>query len=140
MNSNELPHGNAFKPDWEVTPTQAQKWLDSGENIMIVDVRVQPEWDFAHVKGSVLVPLDQLETRAPEIEGMLEENPGCKVLTLCHHGVRSLKAAAFLRDLGIPDVKSIAGGIELWSRTADTNLPRYERQGMSVWPAGSKPV
>ncbi|MBS0192488.1 MAG: rhodanese-like domain-containing protein [Phycisphaerales bacterium] len=128
-----LPAGYAFKDEWEVAPRTLKRLLDEGANVLVIDVRLQPEYDFARIPGSVLVPLDELQTRAEEIIGMLEENPGCKVLTLCHHGVRSLKAAAFLRECGIASVKSIAGGIEAWSTGVDPSVPRYQRQGANVW-------
>ncbi|MBN8597182.1 MAG: rhodanese-like domain-containing protein [Planctomycetes bacterium] len=139
LNEQGLPASYHFKPDWEVTPRDTRKMLDEGANLLVIDVRLKPEWDFAHIKGSVLVPLDELEARAGEICSMVEENPGCSVVTLCHHGVRSLKAAAFLREQGVPNVKSIAGGLEAWSLGADTSVPRYERQGAKVWAAGSIP-
>lgn len=139
INEQGLPTNYNFKPDWEVSPRETKKMLDEGANVMVIDVRLKPEWDFAHVKGSILVPLDELEARGGEICAMVEENPGCVVLTLCHHGIRSLKAAAILREQGIANVKSIAGGIELWSLGADKSVPRYERQGARVWAAGAKP-
>lgn len=140
LNDQGLPASYHFKPDWEVTPRETRKLLDEGGNVLVIDVRLKPEWDFAHIKGSVLVPLDELEARAGEISAMVEENPTCAVLTLCHHGVRSLRAAAFLREQGIANVKSIAGGIEAWSLGADPTMPRYERQGARVWAAGSNPA
>ncbi len=140
LNAQGLPNGYVFKPDWEVTPRETKAMMEQGANVLVVDVRLKPEWEFAHVKGSVLVPLDELEARASEIQAMVDENPGCRVLTLCHHGIRSLKAAAMLRDHGIPDVKSVAGGMEAWSLGADTSVPRYERQGAKVWAAGARPV
>lgn len=139
LNDRGLPASYHFKPDWEVTPRETKAMLDQGANVLVIDVRLKPEWDFAHIKGSVLVPLDELEARAGEIQSMIEENPGCQVLTLCHHGVRSLKAAAFLREQGIAGVKSIAGGMELWSLAADSSVKRYERQGAKVWAAGANP-
>lgn len=137
LNELGLPRTYVFKPEWEVTPRETKKQLDEGANVLVIDVRLQSEYDFAKVKGSVLVPLDELEARAGEIAAMVEENPGCTVLTLCHHGVRSLRAAAFLREWGVGDVKSVAGGIEAWSLGADASVPRYERQGARVWAAGT---
>lgn len=124
-----------FKPDWEVTPVEAKRLLETGSGVLVIDVRLDPEWDFAHVKNTVHVPLDELEARADEIRAMAEKKPGCQVLALCHHGVRSMKAAAYFRSIGLADAKSIAGGIEAWSKGADPSIPRYERQGSSVWPA-----
>ncbi len=124
-----------FKPDWEVTPVEAKRMLDSGASVLVIDVRLEPEWDFAHVKNTVHVPLDELESRADEIQELAAKKPACQVLALCHHGVRSMKAAAYFRSIGLTNAKSIAGGIEAWSKGADPNIPRYERQGASVWPA-----
>jgi rhodanese-related sulfurtransferase len=42
----------------------------------------------------------------------------------CHHGVRSLRAALALRQLGI-NAKSMAGGIDLWSIDIDPAIRRY---------------
>ncbi|HEX8875412.1 MAG TPA: rhodanese-like domain-containing protein [Phycisphaerales bacterium] len=124
-----------FKPDWEVTPVEAKRLLDSGAAVLVIDVRLDPEWDFARVPSTVHVPLDELESRADEIRELAEKTPGCQVLALCHHGVRSMKAAAYFRSIGLANAKSIAGGIEAWSKGADPGVPRYERQGSSVWPA-----
>lgn len=136
--SNEragLPTDYHFKPDWEVTPVEAKRLLDTGAGVLVVDVRLESEWDFAHVKDTVHVPLDELETRAEEIQALASGKPGCQVLALCHHGIRSMKAAAYFRSIGLTNAKSIAGGIEAWSKGADPTVPRYERQGASVWPA-----
>jgi rhodanese-related sulfurtransferase len=39
--------------------------------------------------------------------------------------MRSLNAAEYLANLGYTDVKSIAGGIDAWSREIDASVPRY---------------
>ncbi len=125
LDDRGLPPGYAFKPDLEVTPREAAQMLASGKPVIVVDVRLDSEIQTASIRASfVHIPLDQIESRADEIE------PGdAPVLTLCHHGVRSIKAALALRALGVPNVKSIAGGIELWSAAVDPTVPRYERAG-----------
>ena len=75
----------------------------------------------AALPGSVLVPLDELTERADEIE----PPPGALVVAYCHHGVRSLSAAALLDRLGLPGVASLRGGIDAWSREIDPSVPRY---------------
>ncbi|MEM6757815.1 MAG: rhodanese-like domain-containing protein, partial [Planctomycetota bacterium] len=40
-------------------------------------------------------------------------------------GGRSLKVTQFLRQQGFTDVKSLAGGIDAWSRSIDPDVPRY---------------
>jgi rhodanese-related sulfurtransferase len=39
--------------------------------------------------------------------------------------MRSLNAAAFLEQNGVPNVLSLAGGIEAWSLQIDPKVPRY---------------
>jgi adenylyltransferase/sulfurtransferase len=47
------------------------------------------------------------------------------LVVYCHHGVRSLSAAAYLRRLGHVNVRSLAGGIDAWSCEVDPAVPRY---------------
>ena len=44
---------------------------------------------------------------------------------ICHHGVRSLQVAYFLKHHGFSDVINLAGGINAWSREVDTAVPLY---------------
>ncbi len=96
-----------------------------GEPIYLVDVR-QP-WEHELVRlpsmgsGDVLVPLDQLAEHVDE----LAPPEGALVVTYCHHGVRSINAAAMLEQLGHARVASLAGGIDAWSQLIDPSLPRY---------------
>ncbi|CAG1004671.1 putative adenylyltransferase/sulfurtransferase MoeZ [Phycisphaerales bacterium] len=125
LDAGGLPVGAPFHAEFEITPRDAKAALDAGR-VLLVDVRTQPEWDLVHVPGSLHIPLDQIADRHDEIE----PRPGQRVVLLCHHGRRSLDAANVLRATGRPDLadsKSVAGGIELWSLSADAAVPRYER-------------
>jgi len=44
---------------------------------------------------------------------------------MCHHGIRSLDAAAFLKSHGFTNVRSMRGGIAVWSAVVDPNVPQY---------------
>lgn len=125
---NGLPAGYQFKPQYEVTAKEARAQLAAG-SLLIVDCRTQEEWDLVHVPGTVHIPLDQIEKRHDEVEPAA----GQHVAVLCHHGVRSMRAAVALRALGHGDVRSVAGGIDAWSLAADPAVRRYERG-----PSGSR--
>lgn len=131
-----VPLNHRLQPEWELTPVAARAQLDAGQ-LLIVDVRLEPEWHFARVPGVnvVHIPLHELENRWEDLAEHPAVQSGAAVAALCHHGVRSLKAATLLRELGLPGVKSIAGGIEGWSRAVDRTVPRYQRDGMKVWSA-----
>ena len=48
------------------------------------------------------------------------------IIAHCHTGVRSLELARHLRLEGkFTDVKSMSGGIDVWSVTVDSSVPRY---------------
>ena len=102
-----------------VSPSEASKMLAEDSEAVLIDVREQWEYDIAHIKNSVLIPLHRLK------DGMQNlPKEGTKIV-MCHHGSRSLLAAAFLVQQGYSPVVNLQGGIDAWSRTVDKNVPRY---------------
>jgi len=75
---------------------------------VLIDVREQDEWDAGHAPDARLVPLSQLQERV----GELPENT--KLLIVCHSGMRSMRATAFLRAEGL-DAVNVIGGMVAWS-------------------------
>ena len=103
----------------EVTPAELRRVLDSGRPVVLVDVREVPEWNLVRLEGARLAPLSQL----PGLVNALD--PAADIVAYCHHGVRSLQAATFLRSVGLPNVRSLAGGIDRWAREIDPEMVRY---------------
>jgi rhodanese-related sulfurtransferase len=95
--------------------------LRRGEPLYLLDVRRPDEHETARIQGSVLIPLDELSSRTDEIEPA----EGALIVAYCHHGVRSLSAAALLERAGFQNVVSLRGGIDAWSREIDPAVPRY---------------
>lgn len=95
--------------------------LSAGEPVLLLDVRKPWEHESAALPGSQLIPLDELPHRAAEVK--VPENG--VVVAYCHHGIRSLSAAAFLEQAGVAPVVSLAGGIDAWSLHVDPKVPRY---------------
>ena len=87
---------------------------------VLLDVRFPEEHAYVALPGSVLIPLPELDERAEELEAFR----GRPIVVYCHHGVRSLDGAAYLRSRGLEAV-SLRGGIDLYSRAVDPRLPRY---------------
>ena len=48
------------------------------------------------------------------------------IVFYCHTGQRSLDAATYFAGHGFENVRSMTGGIDLWSRAVDGSVPRYE--------------
>ncbi|MCE9589925.1 MAG: rhodanese [Planctomycetes bacterium] len=116
-----LPPNYPFQPDWEVTPRQVKAMLDAGDDFVLIDCRTPGEYQVTRVEGSVLVPLQEVAARLPELEKYRDQ----KIVVNCHHGVRSLRMTAALRQQGFEDVKSMAGGIDLWAMDIEPGMKRY---------------
>jgi rhodanese-related sulfurtransferase len=116
-----LPPGYPLRPDWEITPREYVRRKAAGEKIIVVDVRPQSGREIACIPDTIHIPLQEIESRADEV---VDADGSC-VVTLCHHGVNSLRAAAVLRHAGVQNVLSMAGGIHLWSVDIDPSVPIY---------------
>lgn len=103
----------------EVTPAELQRELGAGRRVLLLDVREPHEWELVRMEGAQLAPLARLPGVAPTLD------PEVEVVTYCHHGARSLQAANFLRSVGLPRVRSLAGGIDRWALDVDREMVRY---------------
>lgn len=115
----------------QIAVRELARLLASGASIRLVDVRAPWEHATARLPDSVLIPLPELEDRWSELlprSAGGEQPDGVAIeliVTYCHHGVRSLGAAAVLETKGLGPVASLAGGIDAWSRLIDPIVPQY---------------
>ncbi|MFI5234393.1 MAG: molybdopterin-synthase adenylyltransferase MoeB [Gemmatimonadales bacterium] len=86
---------------------------------LVLDVRELWEWELVHLRGAVHVPLSELPARLGELDTRRE------IVTLCHHGMRSLSARELLRGAGFARVRSLAGGIDAWALEVGQGMVRY---------------
>src|SRR5262245_47589521 len=105
----------------QIEVAELARKLQAGESVYLLDVRQPWEHETAALRGSVLIPLNELVARRDEIH----PPAGALVVTYCHHGLRSLSAANRLEELGLGPVVSLAGGIDAWSIAVDPAVPRY---------------
>jgi rhodanese-related sulfurtransferase len=103
----------------EITPAELKARLNSGEKLVLVDVREPWEQEICRIEGARLVSLGALAASLNTLPDVDE------VICYCHHGMRSLDTAAWLRFQGFEKAKSLAGRIERWSLEIDPNVPRY---------------
>lgn len=108
-------------PVREVTVNSLSEWIAAKENLTLVDVREEWEFNLGALAESVHIPLGTLAQRVDE----LGDHKDKTIVTICHHGVRSLHAAAFLQGAGFTRVFSLRGGTDAWSREIDKTLARY---------------
>lgn len=105
----------------EIEPKALADRLARGDATYLLDVREPFEYRIASLPGSVLMPLGELQQRLHDVR----PPEGALLVTICHHGVRSLQASLWLRSVGFPEAVSLAGGIDAWSATVDPSVPRY---------------
>jgi rhodanese-related sulfurtransferase len=99
---------------------EVKTWLANGSGpVALLDVREPWEFEVCRIEGSRLIPLSQLPARLNELD------PARPTVVVCHHGVRSLRAAAFLEHCGFEDVVNLSGGIDAWARTVDPAMAVY---------------
>ena len=103
----------------DLSPTDLHRRLLAGDDLHLIDVREEMEFEYCHLPGSQLIPLDELPRRAAEIR---TEGP---VVMICHHGVRSAHAAGYLRHLGRTNVLNLRGGVDAWAAQVDPDFPVY---------------
>lgn len=97
---------NTFR---QITQAEAKKMMDS-QDVLILDVREQDEFDTGHIPGAVLFPVGEItEGSAADVIPKSET----VVLVYCRSGNRSLKAAQRLVEFGYTNVYEF-GGINSW--------------------------
>ena len=84
-----------------------QTVADRLDQVQLVDVRYDTEWQAGHIEGAVHIPEDELEDRLDELD---RNRP---VITVCRAGTRSDDAAEWLRGQGL-DAESLDGGMLAW--------------------------
>ena len=90
-------------------------------SILLLDCRTPEEHATARIAGSLLIPMQELPERLAEIEAWRDQ----PIIVHCHHGMRSLRVATWLREKGFAQVQSMQGGIDAWSADVDPSVPRY---------------
>ena len=92
----------------QITPQEAKRIMDSGEEHIILDTREQDEFDEGHIPGAILIPYTEIENKAEE---MLPDKDKL-ILVYCRSGRRSKIAAENIVKLGYTNVKEFGGIID----------------------------
>lgn len=116
---NSLNNGLFDMDNAEISIDDFVKLKDCGQNLLIIDVREEWEFNIAKLPNSVLLTEMNFET-------ILESaKKAISVVVVCHHGMRSMNATLYLREHGIFNAKSLAGGIDAYSKKVDHSIQRY---------------
>ncbi len=102
-----------------ISVQELQQLLVRVPTLLLLDVRGPEEWLFCRIAGAHHLPMSEVEQRVGELD------PAQPTFVYCHPGVRSYKVAEFLIGKGFDQVTSLTGGIDAWSVSVDSTVPRY---------------
>ena len=91
----------------------------SDQEVTVLDVREPWEVAICAIAGSINVPLSSLPQNLSRLPA---EGP---LVVVCHHGMRSMQAVAWLRQNGFENATNLQGGIDAWARQVDTSMATY---------------
>ena len=103
----------------EITPGELSERLRRGDDIQLIDVRENWEWQISRIPGAELMPLSGFESASSKID------PTREVVLYCKVGARSMHAAEYLADRGFSKVANLSGGILRWADEVDPAVQRY---------------
>ena len=102
--------GNAADGSYQqITQEEAKEMMDYQE-VIILDVREQDEYDSGHIPGAMLLPAGTID-EATAADAIPEKDS--TVLVYCRSGNRSKTASSTLADLGYTNIYEF-GGINTW--------------------------
>ena len=92
----------------KISAADAKARMDSGDTIVILDVRTKEEYDAGHIAGAILVPNETIVDKQPELLPDLD----AEILVYCRSGNRSAQAAKKLIAIGYTNVVDFGGIID----------------------------
>jgi rhodanese-related sulfurtransferase len=105
----------------QITAAQLNDWLRDEKRPapFLLDVREPWEFETCKIAGSNLLPMRSIPQRVEELDRDAE------IVTICHHGMRSMQVAAFLEQQGFGKLHNLTGGVAAWAAQVDPSMPTY---------------
>ena len=100
---------------------ELHSWLADATRAKPVVLDVREPWEHAvcAIPDSRLLPMQEIPARLQELPADTD------IVVVCHHGMRSLQVANFLKQSGLERVYNLNGGIAAWAEQVDADMPRY---------------
>jgi adenylyltransferase/sulfurtransferase len=117
----------------EISIEETHRFIQNGDQIVLLDVREEEEIALGYIKGAIFIPMGELEEKA----ATLLPEKDVPIVVYCAIGIRSLTATKILKKMNYTTVFSMTKGIESWeaagfevvtdSKLASDQLTRYSR-------------
>lgn len=98
----------------DITVTELKQKLDNKEDILVIDVREQHEYQMYNI-GAKLIPLGSLMGALNDLEDYKDH----EIIVHCRSGMRSASAKQAMMQLGFKNVRNLLGGMLEWQKTFD---------------------
>ena len=105
----------------QISQDEAKKMMEQDGTQIIVDVRMQEEYDSGHIPGAICIPNESIGTEPPEELPDFDQI----ILIYCRSGNRSKQAAQKLFDMGYTNIYEF-GGINDWTGEVVTETPHTD--------------
>jgi rhodanese-related sulfurtransferase len=103
--SSENSDGKLYE---DVSVKQAKELIDNDE-VVVIDVRTQGEYDEGHIPNATLIPEDEIDNKMEELD------KDASYLMVCRSGNRSSNASEMLAKNGFKHIKNMKGGMNEWT-------------------------
>jgi sulfur-carrier protein adenylyltransferase/sulfurtransferase len=100
----------------DITPAEVNDLLQSGQDLVLIDVREPYEWSAGHLDEAHHIRLSELAARMSEIPQDRD------VVMICRSGSRSEHARQHLAHSGYTRVRNMVGGMMRWAREVDPSM------------------
>ena len=99
-----------------ISSQQLAGYQSEKEDIVLLDIRTESEYEAGHIQGAQWFPRGKLEYYIQE----LIRDPNSRVVLYCRTGGRSALAALTLKDMGYTNVVDLDGGFKEWVASGNT--------------------
>lgn len=100
---NEIP---------QITPQELRKRLETGEDLVLIDVREDDEVAFGMIPGAKHIPMGEIPQRTEELPAETE------IVFICRSGARSQRVCEYLQQFGFKG-SNLSGGMIEWNESAE---------------------
>ncbi len=96
------------KAEYKKISSEEAKAIMDSEDVVVLDVRTQDEYNSGHIEKAVLLPVTELDKRAFDVL----TNKNKRILVYCRSGNRSATASKLLIEMGYTKVYDFGGIID----------------------------
>lgn len=99
-----------------ISSQQLAGYLSENEDLVLLDIRTESEYEAGHIQGAQWFPRGKLEYYIQD----LIKDPDSRIVLYCRTGGRSALATLTLKDMGYENVVDLDGGFREWVAAGNT--------------------